>query len=304
MNTLTKTLTMLLVSATVIAPSIDARGRNNGNGGNSESTTRQERPGNMGHGTTTRPNNNRPGNNNGNHNNNNNHNNNSNSNRPGNNNHNWNNGGNHNNNHNSNRPGNNHNWNNGGNHNNNNHNNHGNQHWDNGHNHGYRPSHLPGYCHNGWHRPTPPAHWHASASWRPFGSILGVALGTAFNVALNELVYQGYNVNYYGDNTIYLNDVRMLNQNWPDAVMYYDSFGGLRGSRFMYSTSRHNTNRYDRVYRDLCRSYGRPAQVVNNGNGMEASWWGPAGQFIRLSYEAEYGYNSRPAFFTTLSYGI
>lgn len=284
------TLSLVLLGATMLSTQAAERGRNGNSQNSSEKREVRERPGNMGqgNGTTRRPET-RPGNNGNNTDKNNRP---SHGNNPG---YNWNN------NNNQGNHGNNNNWNHG----NNNHgnNNHGNQHWNNGHSHGTRPGYLPNHYHGAWHRPTPPAHWHASSSWRPFRSILGIALGTAFDIALNQLMFQGVNVNYYGDNTIYLSDVRMLNLDWPDAIMYYDSYGGLRGSRFMYSTSRHNMKRYEKVYSQLVRNYGYPAQVNNSRNGAEASWWGPSGQFIRLTYNSEFAPNGRPMFYTTLSFG-
>ena len=87
---------------------------------------------------------------------------------------------------------------------------------------GNRPTHIPHFA--GWHRPAPPRHWRPARNWRPFRSILGITLGTGFNISLNFLNNNGYNVNYYGDNTIYLRDVSMLNMLWPDAVLYYNYY--------------------------------------------------------------------------------
>lgn len=326
-----KTVGMLLVCVALLTPTVDGRGRNNNGESKSPQTShsQQSRPGNMGrptHGSTrpgnsgsvnrpnneaVRPGNNhrpdngyRPGNNGGN-----NH-------RPDNGNRPGNNGGNHRpdngyrpgNNGNNHRPdngyrpghngGNNHRPDNGYRPGHNNWNNPGRpnhpEHW------GQRPHHIPHFA--GWHRPAPPRHWRPAPHWRPFRSILGITLGTGFGISVNALINNGYNVNYYGDNTVYLSNVPMLNMNWPDAVLYYNG-GGLCGSRFVYSTGYYDMNRYNMVYTTLINNYGMPVSVQNTAAGIEATWWGTGNQFIRLGFQSDYAQNGSLRYFTTLSFG-
>lgn len=185
-----------------------------------------------------------------------------------------------------------------------------------GHNPGHRPGPPPshGGHHHGpmrphmppprpWHRPAPPPSWRPAPSWRPFRSILGVTLGTAFNLSINALINSGYTINSYGNNQIYLANVPMLNLMWPDAVMYYNSAGYLCGSRFVYSTPGYSMNQYNMAYTSLSNAYGPPVSIQNLANGIEATWWGTDNQFIRLTYSSDYANNGYLRYFTTLSFG-
>lgn len=317
MKKVMRTIGLLLLCGALLAPAADAQSRGRGRQERRESSqhsgSHSSRPGNMGHGNNSqRPSGNqsRP-----NHNNNNrpNHNNN----RPNHNNGNHNNQGF--------RPGNNNRPNHDGNHNNqgfrpgnNNRPNHNGFRPDHGrpnpghnyrpnpgHGHrpdhfGHRPSHVPHF--NGWHRPAPPRHWRPAPHWRPFRSILGISFGTAFGLSINALINNGYNINYYGDNTVYVSQVPMLNMMWPDAVLYYNG-GGLCGSRFVYSTGYYDMNRYNMTYASLVNGYGTPMSFENTPNGVEATWWGSGGQFIRLSFQSGYAQNGALRYFTTLSFG-
>lgn len=175
--------------------------------------------------------------------------------------------------------------------------------------HSYRPGghHGPMRPHmrppRPFHRPVPPPAWRPMPGWRPFHSILGVTLGTAFNISINALINSGYTVSSYGNNQIYLNNVPMLNLMWPDAIMYYNPAGQLYGSQFVYSSPGYNMTQYNMAYTSLANAYGAPYSLQNVANGIEASWWGPDNQFIRLSYVSDYANNGSLRYYTTLSFG-
>lgn len=229
------------------------------------------------------------------------------------------------------RPGNNGNHN--GNHNNGNHN--GN-HNGNSHRPGYRPGNRPGNgYHPGYkpapkpssrpgHRPRPPYHqswrppmappprpyfrpapppraWRPTVVWPTFHTVLGVNFGTALNVSLNLLLNNGYTVDAYGNDCIYLSNVPMLNCYWPDATLYYGNNGLLSGS-FVYSSGVYDMNRYNNVYSMLTANYGTPYQINNNGASISATWWG-GNQFITLTYNNAYANNGSLRYFTTLTFG-
>ncbi|MDE6334826.1 MAG: hypothetical protein K2L77_09310 [Muribaculaceae bacterium] len=158
--------------------------------------------------------------------------------------------------------------------------------------------------HHGWYRPAPPPHWHAPHHWRPFRSILGISFGTAVNLSVNALINSGYTVSSYNSNSVFVNNVPMLNMMWPDAVLFYNATGGLCGSRFMYSTAFYDMNRYNMTYASLVNTYGSPVSVQSTSSGMEATWWGTGGQFIRLAYEPQYTDYGDMRYYTTLSFGI
>lgn len=172
----------------------------------------------------------------------------------------------------------------------------------------HRPGHHPGHMkpmppHHGWFRPAPPPKWRPSHHWRPFRSILGIALGTTINLSINALVNNGYTVSAYDNNTIFVNNVPMLNMMWPEALMFYNNHGGLCGSRFMYPTTYYDMSRYNSTYASLVSAYGAPVSVQSVSGGMESTWWGTGNQFIRLSFASQYDGYGRPGYMTTLSFG-
>ncbi|MDE6137128.1 MAG: hypothetical protein K2F97_06610 [Muribaculaceae bacterium] len=154
-----------------------------------------------------------------------------------------------------------------------------------------------------YHRPAPPPpSWHPH-SWRPFRSILGVALGTTVNLSINALINNGYNVSGYDNNVVYLANVPMLNYSWPVANLHYGN-AGLDGSEFVYYTSGYNLGRYNAVYNSLTSAYGRPYAVQNlAGGGRRAVWWGNDGQYITLSFGSGYAAGGGLNYYTTLSFG-
>jgi len=184
-----------------------------------------------------------------------------------------------------------------------------------GHRPDYHPNHGPGHNmhhgpmrphmppHYGWYRPAPPRGWRAPHYWRPFSTILGISLGSTINLSINALVSNGYAITSYGDNSVYVSNVPMLNMMWPDAVLYYNGVGGLCGSRFVYSTGFYDMNRYNLTYNSLVNAYGMPYSLQNTASGMEATWWGTNNQFIRLAFSADYSQNGSLRYFTTLSFG-
>lgn len=290
MKKIIRTAAALILCAALMTEGIEARGRKDYN----DNRNRQEqtrRPGQNGGGNQNRPgnnggNNNRPGNNGGNHN------------RPGNN------GGNHN------RPGN---------------NRPGDNHFRPGNNNrppqaGYRPGHHPGH-HPGhdfrpgpvyrphlppprpFYRPVPPPHYRPVAPWRPFTTILGIALGTSINISVNALISSGYNVAGYANDMVYLNNVSMLNMLWPDATLYYNSYGGLYSSEFVYYSPYYDMSRYNMAMNRLIGTYGQPASIQNTAAELTATWWGGNNNFIRLTYGSKYAGNGNLNYYTTLSFG-
>lgn len=286
MKRIIRTIAIVLLCATLISEDVEARGRkdlneskpkheqtgrpgNNRPGNSGFGSNNNRRPGNGGQGNHNRPghsngNNTRPGN----------------SNRPQ---------------HGGNRPGHN-----------------------PGHHPGYQPAPPPRPNHNlhhghicrphlppprPFHRPVPPPHYRPTPAWRPFSTILGVALGTSINLSVNALINSGYNVAGYGSDMVYLNNVTMLNMLWPDATLYYNSYGGLYSSEFVYTSPVYDMSRYNMAMSRLTSSYGAPASIQNTNSGITATWWGGANNFIRLTYNSEYAGNGFLRYYTILSFG-
>ena len=125
--------------------------------------------------------------------------------------------------------------------------------------------------------------------------ILGITFGTFFDISLDYLYYNGYEIDGYADNIIYLRNVPLLNLIWDDVMLCYDSAGRLVNAQFIFQTSRSNHYRYNRVYNSLCRVYGSP--VISNIEGI--SWYGGnATGWVTLTTHNNLGH-----YYTTLSIG-
>ncbi len=153
-----------------------------------------------------------------------------------------------------------------------------------------------------WQRPVPPPAWRPGPRVPRLSTVLGITFGTAIGLSLDYLYNNGYVVDGYNSDMVYLRNVTQLNYVWPDATLYYGN-GGLAGSQFLYSTSWNDPTRYNAVYRDLVNLYGAPVSVSRPQGGYLATWFGYDNGYITLEY------NQRPVvggglrFFTTLSFG-
>lgn len=154
-----------------------------------------------------------------------------------------------------------------------------------------------------FYRPVPPPAFRPSPHGPHFGTILGIALGSAINYTINQLFNSGYYVTGYTNNAIYLNDVLMLNMVWPNATLQYTR-GLLTGSEFVYPSPYYNTDIYYRVYNSLQTSYGLPATMnYLSGGGMQATWFGFDGRFVNLTFQAGTAMDGQLRYYTTLSFG-
>ena len=186
---------------------------------------------------------------------------------------------------------------------------------------GYRPPSHPAPAPrpgSNWSTPVPPPH----RAYRPMAhpiprpmvphgyrpcptapvirTILGITFGTLYHASLDYFYHKGYEIDGYCDNTVYLRNVPELGYTWPDATVYYDSYGRLAGSQFCYSTAFSSTVRYDHLYSTLCATYGSPVSANWSGSHRETVWYGgDARGYVSLEYDYSAG-----RFYTILSYGI
>ena len=179
---------------------------------------------------------------------------------------------------------------------------------------GQRPSHishvpqhapirtmLPPISH--FSRPIPPANFRPTPRSPRFGTILGIALGSAIAYTVQQLINTGYDVSGYTNNAVYVNDAMMLNMMWPSSTLYYDN-GQLYGSEFVYSTPFYDTSRYYSSYNTLVRDYGAPvSSSVLPGGGMSATWYGYDGRYITLQFANATAQDGIFRYYTTLSFG-
>lgn len=149
-------------------------------------------------------------------------------------------------------------------------------------------------------RPVPPHGYHPCHTAPVIHTILGITFGTLYHASLDYLYNKGYEIDGYADNTVYLRNVPEMGYTWPDATIYYDSYGRLASSQFIYSTSFSALGRYDRLYHTLSMTYGSPVSASWNGAHRETIWYGgDARGYVSLEYDYSGG-----RYYTILSYGI
>lgn len=153
-----------------------------------------------------------------------------------------------------------------------------------------------------YHRPTPPRTIVYHSRCPVITTILGINLGTAFNVSINYLHNNGYIIDGYGNDMIYLRNAPQLSLIWPDAILHYGR-NGLIGSEFSYSTSHYDLSRYNQVYSTFVTQYGSPISYNSSGGNITATWWGREG-YVQLQFRHDYSHNGQLRYYTTLSFGL
>lgn len=145
-----------------------------------------------------------------------------------------------------------------------------------------------------YYRPVVPVHYRPYYGAPVIDRILGITFGTLFNVSLDYLYSNGYYIDGYDTDIVYLRDVSMLNVYWPDVMLSYDA-GRLANAQFVYASGYNDRTRYNRIYHDLCGVYGPPVSV----DAGIATWFGGnTTGWVTLSLGTSAG-----RFLTTLSIG-
>lgn len=128
------------------------------------------------------------------------------------------------------------------------------------------------------------------------GGVLGLTWGTSFGNALNYLYYNGYYIDGYMDNIVYLTDVELLDYDWDDVMMEFDGNNRLDYVQFSYWTDGYNTSRFFSLYNYLVSLYGSP---VSYSNSMY-SWYGGDGiGYVNLGLDF-----STDVCYTVLAFGV
>ena len=153
------------------------------------------------------------------------------------------------------------------------------------------------------HRPTKPHNYCPYDHAPILRTVLGLEFGFRIYTCIDRLRNTGYFIDGYSDHEVYLRNVKELGYKWEDAILYY-SRGGLTNVSFYYSSHKHSTKRYDKLYKRLCREYGRPVMYTSRHNMMEASWFDGSGRnFVTLSFKYERSFGGSSRYYTTLTYG-
>ncbi len=151
-------------------------------------------------------------------------------------------------------------------------------------------------------RPIPPVGWRPRPGMPTLGGFLGLTLGASLNISVNYLMSNGFTIDGYADNTVYLRDPRVMNYVWNDGALFYSPAGALTGSAFYYSTPFYDMTRYNAVFNALTATYGLPVSNGTTGGVLSATWFGSGG-YITLSYNTMPSSAGPVRFFTTLTFG-
>lgn len=162
-----------------------------------------------------------------------------------------------------------------------------------------RPHRLPMRA---YHRPVPPPAFRPHHGCPVLRGILGLTFGTAFNLSLDYLYRNGFVVDGYINDVVYLRNVSQMSFVWPDVELYYVS-GGFSGSRFSYSTSYYDRTRYNQLYSTFVTQYGAPVNYQAVNNGYIATWFGYDNGYISLEFAPSYSSDGHLRYYTTLSFG-
>ena len=156
----------------------------------------------------------------------------------------------------------------------------------------YRPRYLHVY------RPVRPVGWRPIVSVPIIDGILGLQFGVYYNTSLSYLYSNGYYIDGFYDNGVYLRDVLQLDYYWPDVMLQYDDYSRLTYVQFVFSTDYADRTRLRRIYRQLCLLYGSPV-TFRDDEISQISWYGGNGEgYVTLRYARHGG-----RYFTTVSYG-
>lgn len=146
-----------------------------------------------------------------------------------------------------------------------------------------------------YYRPVIPVGFRYYASAPIITGVLGVEFGTYLDASLNYLYYNGYNIDGYQDNVVYLRDVQMMGYSWPDVMLQYDNAGGMCYAQFTTSSGYRDDYRFNNLYNSLCSTYGSPI-IGTNG---EYSWYGGNGTgYINLYFNYDAG-----RYYTVITFG-
>ena len=106
-------------------------------------------------------------------------------------------------------------------------------------------------------------------------AVFGLPFGISINISIDNLRRDGYYIDGYNNNEVYLRNVYEMNYSWDDGVVIYDSSGRMQSARLYQST------------------YGYDSWYDRNGS-----------HYVSLAYNHMTSDGGYPRYYTILCYGI
>lgn len=136
-------------------------------------------------------------------------------------------------------------------------------------------------------------------------AVFGLPFGISINISIDNLRRDGYYIDGYNNNEVYLRNVYEMNYSWDDGVIIYDSSGRMQSARLYQSTYGYDSSRFDNLYSQICSQYGLPATQKYRKGEKTVTWYDRNGShYVSLAYNHMTSDGGYPRYYTILCYGI
>ena len=136
-------------------------------------------------------------------------------------------------------------------------------------------------------------------------AVFGLPFGISINISIDNLRRDGYYIDGYNNNEVYLRNVYEMNYSWDDGVVIYDSSGRMQSARLYQSTYGYDSSRFDNLYSQICSQYGLPATQKYRNGEKTVTWYDRNGShYVSLAYNHMTSDGGYPRYYTILCYGI
>ena len=154
-------------------------------------------------------------------------------------------------------------------------------------------------------RPVPPPAFRPCPTAPILTAVFGLPFGISINISIDNLRRDGYYIDGYNNNEVYLRNVYEMNYSWDDGVVIYDSSGRMQSARLYQSTYGYDSSRFDNLYSQICSQYGLPATQKYRNGEKTVTWYDRNGShYVSLAYNHMTSDGGYPRYYTILCYGI
>ena len=154
-------------------------------------------------------------------------------------------------------------------------------------------------------RPVPPPAFRPCPTAPMLTAVFGLPFGISINISIDNLRRDGYYIDGYNNNEVYLRNVYEMNYSWDDGVVIYDSSGRMQSARLYQSTYGYDSSRFDNLYSQICSQYGLPATQKYRNGEKTVTWYDRNGShYVSLAYNHMTSDGGYPRYYTILCYGI